>query len=63
MEGLVREEECFVLNPGLERQPVEVDAGGGDMLPWLGAGEKPEFWTYWSLARVLLGTPDRAPLH
>ena len=29
MEGLVREEECFVLNPGLDRQPVEVDEGGG----------------------------------
>ena len=33
MEGLVRE-ECFIVNPGLDRQPVEVDEGGGDMLPW-----------------------------
>ena len=41
MEGLVREEECFVVNPGLDRQPVEVDEGGGDMLPWFSAGEKP----------------------
>jgi len=41
MEGLVREEECFIVNPGLDRQPVEVDEGGGDMLPWLSAGEKP----------------------
>ena len=41
MAGLVREEECFVLNLGLDRQPVEVDEGGGDVLPGLGAGEKP----------------------
>ena len=41
MERLVSEEECFVLNPGLDRQPVKVDAGGGDVLPGLGAREKP----------------------
>ena len=32
MERLVNEEECFVLNPGLDRQPVTMDEGGGDVL-------------------------------
>ena len=41
MERLVSEEECFVLNPGLDRLPVKMDEGGGDVLPGLGAGEKP----------------------
>jgi len=41
MERRVGEEECFVLNPGLDRQPVKVEEGGSDLSPGLGAGEKP----------------------
>ena len=35
MEGLVGEEEDFVGYAGLDRQPVEVDEGGSDVLPRL----------------------------
>ena len=41
MEGLVGEEEDFVGYAGLDRQPVEVDEGGGDVLPWLCMCEYP----------------------
>ena len=41
MEGLVGEEEEFVSDAGLDREPVEVDESGGDVLPGLGACENP----------------------
>ena len=35
MEGLLGKEEDFVCYAGLDRQPVEVDEGGSDVLPRL----------------------------
>ena len=65
MEGLVGEEEDFVGYAGHDRQPVEMDEGGGVMcchgfvfVSTLAA----QFWTYWSLSRFFLGTPNRTPL-
>lgn len=52
MEGFVGEED-FVVDVRLDWEPVKVNEGWGDVLPGLAAGE---FWTYWSLSRVLLGT-------
>ena len=41
MEGLVGKEEDFVSYEGLDRQPVEVDEGGSDVLPRLCVCEYP----------------------
>ena len=41
MEGVVGEEEDFVGYAGLDRQPVEVDEGGSDVLPRLCMCEYP----------------------
>lgn len=40
MEWSVGEEEDFVWNTGLDRDPVKVNEGGVDVLPGLGVGEK-----------------------
>lgn len=42
-----------------DRQPVEVNEGGGDVLPGLVRTLAAEFCTYWSLFKALLGIPDR----
>ena len=41
MERLVGDEEEFVGDAGLDREPVEVEESGGDVLPGLGACENP----------------------
>lgn len=41
MEGFVGEKEDFVVDAGLDWEPVEVDEGWADVLPGLGAGEDP----------------------
>lgn len=37
-------------------EPVEVEESGDDVLSGLEVGE---FWTYWSLSRILLVAPTR----
>jgi len=41
MEGFVGEEQEFVSDAGLDREPVEVEESRGDVLPGLGACENP----------------------
>ena len=41
MEGLVGKEEDFIGYAGLDRQPVEVEEGGSDVLPRLCMCEYP----------------------
>ena len=39
MEGFIGEEEQFVGDTELDREPVEAFKGGGDVLPASGTGE------------------------
>jgi len=60
VKGSEGEKEEFVVDAELDREPVEADKGGGDVLP--GPGVCEEFCTYLSLSRALLGTPNRTLL-
>ena len=41
MKAFVSEEEEFIGNAAFDREPVETDEGGGDVLPGLGGRENP----------------------
>ncbi len=64
MEGPLGEEEDFVGNVGLDREPVEVDESGYDVLLGLRAGKNPGSVVLVILEPVqaLLGTTNRIPL-
>ncbi len=48
-EGFVGGERDFKGDVGLDREPVKVDEGGGDVLPVLGVGQNPRSWVLYIL--------------